>query len=188
MPKRGGGSGRILPHERDVNDEAQILGHNLEIDEEVANDIIATQQASMTDKCRKEYRNRIKRVINHFRTNSNEYYKIGTRVLSPEEKSDRVFFSHTNDRDLIYEGLNIKQVLAYLAIKKKKRKRSDGTCVLGSVSDIKKYGDAIKWGALRAGQNLPTSYHQGMDTFIQAYKKEHKMLRRKDALLSKRLI
>ena len=26
----------------------------------------------------------------------------------------------------------------------------------------------------RAGQNLPTSYYQGMDTFIQAYKKEHK--------------
>jgi len=113
-----------------VNDVAQILGHDLEIDEEVANDIRATQQANMGDKARKEYRNRIKRVIKHFRTTSNEYYAIGTRVLSPEEKSNRVFFGHPNDRDLVYEGLNIKQVLAYLATKKKKRKRSDGTWVL----------------------------------------------------------
>ena len=65
---------------------AQILGHDLEIDEEVANDIIATQQAGMGDKTRKDYRNRIKRIIKYFRTTSNGYYEIGSRVLSPEER------------------------------------------------------------------------------------------------------
>ena len=33
-----------------MNDVAQILGHDLEIDEEVVNDIIATEQASMGNK------------------------------------------------------------------------------------------------------------------------------------------
>ena len=56
----------------------------------------------------------------------------------PEEKSNRVFFSHTNDRDLVYEGLNIKQALAYLETKKKKRKQSNNAWVLSSVSEIKK--------------------------------------------------
>ena len=40
--------------------------------------------------------------------------------MSPEEKINRVFFSHTNDRDFVYEGLNVKQVLAYLATKKRR--------------------------------------------------------------------
>ena len=52
--------------------------------------------------------------------------------------------------------------------------RSDGKAVLASPSDISKYNDAIKWGSLRAGEPLPSSYYRDMDEFIQSYKKEHK--------------
>jgi hypothetical protein len=39
--------------------------------------------------------------------------KMG-RALSVDEKKDLVQFHHTNDRDFIYEGLNVNLVLAFL--------------------------------------------------------------------------
>ena len=100
-------------------------------------------------------------------------YENGTRVLTEEDKNDQVKFHHTNDRDIIYSGLNVALVMAFLSDKKKKSVKPDGTVILSSNSDIKKYNDAIKWGAKRAGQALPSSYYTQIESFILSYKKEH---------------
>ncbi len=57
---------------------------------------------------------------------------------------------HTNERDLIYCGLNVKMVKEYLSAKKNESTTADCHTFQASFSDIKKYYDAIKWGALRA--------------------------------------
>jgi hypothetical protein len=62
----------------------------------------------------------------------------------------------------------------YLSAKKHKSTTADGHTILASFSDIKKYYDAIKWGALRAEQQLPFSFYQQMDVFIKSYQIEHK--------------
>ncbi|KAL3759839.1 hypothetical protein ACHAWU_007583 [Discostella pseudostelligera] len=63
--------------------------------------------------------------------------------------------------------------MAFLSDKKKKSVKPDGTVILSSNSDSKKYNDAIKWGAKRAGQALPSSYYTQIEAFILSYKKEH---------------
>jgi hypothetical protein len=63
---------------------------------------------------------------------------------------------------------------AFLSAKKKKSTKPDGTVILSSVSDIKKYNDAIKWGALRVEQALPSNYYRKIEGFILTYRKEHK--------------
>ena len=159
VQRRGGQSGRIHVHERTVNDAAEIIGANIEIASEHQDEIIATEQSSMLDKTRREHRNRIARIYNWWMKNYPEYFEIGTRVLSKDEKNDPVKYHHRNNRDIRYTGLNVKHVKAYLSQKKTKRVRSDGKAVLASPSDISKYNDAIKWGSLRAGEPLPSSYY-----------------------------
>ena len=65
-------------------------------------------------------------------------------------------------------------VKSFLSVKKKKRVNAKGESILSSVSDIKKYDDAIKWGSQRAHQPLPSNYYREMHVYVQAYKKEHK--------------
>ena len=50
-------------------------------------------------------------------------------------------------------------VKAYLSDKKKNKVLSEGRVILSSVSDIKKYDAAIKWGCQRADERLPSNYH-----------------------------
>ena len=174
--KKGGG--RIEVHDRNVDDTTKIIGEDIAIDDVHTQDINETEQSSMEDRTRKEYRNRIGRVCKWTETGYPEYYELGTRILDEDEKKDIVKFHHTNDRDLIYSGINVQVIKAYLSEKKKKKVAADGTVTLSSVSDIKKYDDAIKWGAGRAGELLPSSYYREMREFIEAYKKEHKVAKK----------
>ena len=176
------GGGRIRVDERVVDDESPIIGANIAVDQAHVVGIVQTEQASMSDKCRKEYRNRIKHIYRWLMETYPDYFEVGTRVLTQDERDDPVFFAHTNDRDLRYAGINVFFIKAFLSTKKVKRVLTETdengemktTQIYASASDISKYSDAIKWAALRANQVLPSSYHREMEAFINAYKKEHK--------------
>ena len=165
---RGKQTGRILPHQRDTNDVAPIINGGTAIDAEHAAAIQHTQAKEMEDKTRKEHRRRIRHLYTWWHDNYIDYFENGTCALSDDEKKDLVRFHHTNDRDIIYEGLNVNLVLAFLVTKKIK---ANGK--MSSVSDISKYNDAIKWGAGVAEQHLPTEYYKKIEKFVAAYKKEH---------------
>jgi hypothetical protein len=161
-------TGRILPHQRDTNDVTPIINGGTVIDAEHAEAIQHTQAKDMEDKTRKEHRRRIRHLYTWWQHTYIDYFENGTRALSDDEMKDPVRFHHTNDRDIIYEGLNVSFVLAFLVSKKTK---ANGK--MSSVSDISKYNDAIKWGAGVAEQRLPTEYYEKIDKFMAAYKKEH---------------
>ena len=147
MPCRGQGGGRIHVHQRNVDDGTAIIRGDAPILEEHSSEITATEQSQMEDRTRKEYRNRIRHIYRWWMEAYPEYFEQGAYVLSDDQKRDRVAFHHTNERDLIYSGLNVQMVKSFLSVKKKKRINADGKAVLASISDIKKYDDAIKWGS-----------------------------------------
>jgi len=175
MPRRARRSGgRILLHDRTVDDTAAIIDAGIDVAEEHYEEIRATEAQQMEDKTRREYRNRIKHIYRWWMETYPAYFEVGTRTLSEAEKEDQEAFHHTNDRDIVYEGLDVTLVKAFLVVKKKKRVTAERVVVLSSVSDIKKYDDSIKWGSARTGQPLPSSYYRQIEAFIQAYKKEYK--------------
>jgi len=147
---------------------APIINGGTAIDAEHAAAIQHTQAKEMEDKTRKEHRRRIRHLYTWWHDNYIDYFENGTCALSDDEKKDLVRFHHTNDRDIIYEGLNVNLVLAFLVTKIIK---ANGK--MSSVSDISKYNDAIKWGAGVAEQRLPTEYYEKIEKFVAAYKKEH---------------
>ena len=60
-------------------------------------------------------------------------YNDGTRVLNAEERNNKVKFHQNNKHDLIYSGLNVGLVKAYLSAKKNKSKTADGQIILASL-------------------------------------------------------
>ena len=79
-----------------------------------------------------------------------DYYAIGVRKVKGEEKKDYNLFWYKNNEDIVYSGLNIKFVKAFLA--HSKIKANGKMC---SNYNLRKYKDAILWGSSKAEQPLP---------------------------------
>jgi hypothetical protein len=73
MPRRGSSSGRpdhtgrIRPDQRDTDDTTPTV-HGTGLRPEHAAAIFTTEDKSMSDGCRRNYRNRIRRMIGRFRS------------------------------------------------------------------------------------------------------------------------
>ena len=92
--------GRIRAHHRQTDDNTPTIGVGITLQDENMFAITTTEDKSMTDKSRRDYRNRLKRFIEWCRVNYPMYYNKGTRDLSVEEHADPIQFYHTNKRDL----------------------------------------------------------------------------------------
>jgi hypothetical protein len=161
--------GRMFPHERDTNDVVPILGDNIEVAENFQEQYNETHALSMSDKNQKDYRARLVRVATYWKENCEEYYQVGVREIGEDEQNDasRFFYSGLYKLDLKYTGLNYKFVLEFLMNTKTKKNRR-----LTSNQDIRKYKDAILWGATIAGEQLPTKFYEEIDNkYLASYKK-----------------
>ena len=96
------------------------LGADVEVRAEHLSAVNATKTKESSDETRKGHRRRLKKMIGWWMTEYPGYFEVGTRVLSPEERCDPMKFFHTCDRDIVYEGLRVDMVLAYMAATKKK--------------------------------------------------------------------
>ncbi len=80
--------------------------------------------------------------------------------------SEKYFF-WKNSHDLIYTGLNVSLVKAFLAHKKKKPNGNTSSHV-----QLRKYNDAILYGAQQALQLLPRGYYDKVEKFLNSFRKE----------------
>ena len=101
-----------------------------------------------------------------------EYFEVGTRVLSAEEKADPMKFYHTCDRDIVYEGLRVDMMLSYMAATKKKGNVTNGD-KLYCYDHMEKIHDAVLFGARTVkDQLLSSSFYSEVDSFLASFKKE----------------
>lgn len=105
---RGGGGGRIHVHQRETDDTVPIIGTDIAIKENHAAAAQTTQSKGMKDKTRKEHRNRHMHLVIFFKEHYEEYFEQGTYLLTDEQKADPTKYYFQNDRDLHYQGLNVK--------------------------------------------------------------------------------
>jgi hypothetical protein len=172
---RGRASGAITRRggtHHHTDDTVPIIGHNLVVSEEVnhqlSNAVHETMSQGMNHATRKDYRNRIGRMIEYLKENFAEYYQIGVRDVTVEERGDRTRFYFEKKQDLIYRGLNVQYLIFFLSSTDKRK--GDGK--LKSYQDLRKYRDCVVWGAKMAGEQLPSSFFEDMETYLTAYKKK----------------
>jgi hypothetical protein len=110
-----------------------------------------------------------------------DYYKMGVIELSEDQLVDKDTFWWKNKFNLIYEGLNIGMVKAFLAFKKQKE---NGKC--SSHIQLRKYNDAILWGAKRSQHRLPLSYYEAMENTWWHSRKRQRYQKRTECWMSRR--
>ena len=105
--------------------------------------------------------------MDFWKTNYPEYYTVGVRVLSEEELQDQDKYYWKNKTEIIYTGINPQMVKYFLAETKKKE---NGKIV--SHVGLRKYHDALKWGAGKCKEQLPTEYYTEVETYLNDFRKE----------------
>jgi hypothetical protein len=95
-----------------------------------------------------------------FSLNYKDYYTAGFQKLSEEDRVSLDLFHYKNTHDLIYTGINVHMVKAFLAHKKQKANDSTSSHV-----QLCKYHDAILWGSQQAKQLLPRAYYDDIEKF-----------------------
>lgn len=166
MP-RGGATvarGRIRPHERDTNDDVPIIGATIAINEDHRLSVQATEGHDRKLKTKEGYRNRIKHIYEFLQEKYPDYCDAGGVVVVLDTSN---VFHHKNTYDLKYEGMNVEFVKVFLGQKKNK---ANGK--LQSFNNIRKYRDAILWGAECAKERLPTNFHEEIEKWLNSYRKE----------------
>ena len=167
MSRSQRGGGRIFPHERDTNDVAPLLGTGLEIADEYEDQYNETLRVAMDDKARKDYRCRLVRIAKFWEEKCSDYYEIGVREVNAADLANpSKFYYNRYKLDLVYTGLNVKYVLHFLMSNKLKPNGK-----IKSVGDMRKYKDAILWGAKIAGERLPTNFYEEMEKYLISFKK-----------------
>ena len=112
---------------RQTNDIVPIIGTTSEFVEELgdSNAVQETLDFGCSTKTRQDFRSRITKMCTFFETEYPRYFDAGVRKVTDEDRADNSLYFYNNARykyDLIYQGLNVDYVLAYLSkIKYKKR-------------------------------------------------------------------
>ena len=107
-------TGRILPHERECDNEAPVIEGDIEI-ENYEEEVLVTTKLEKNDATRKDYRRRIKAMVGWFEKEHPAYYEVGCRIVSDEDLNNSgLYYYGKYKRDLVYRGLNVKYIIHFL--------------------------------------------------------------------------
>ena len=102
-----------------------------------------------------------------------EYLNEAVIELTEEQKADKKRY-HNSTHDFKYRTINVEVIKAFLSKKKYHPNKTtrDGKPVHYSFSHLRKFQDAILFGAHRAKVPLPEVYEMEMKSYIDSIKKE----------------
>jgi hypothetical protein len=158
-----------------TDDSIDAIGGDVEVRVEHLNAVNATKTKESAEETRRGHRRRLKKIMDWWRAEYPAYFEVGTRVLSEEERNNQMMFYFGSTRDIVYEGLRVDMVLAFMAANK--TKSDDGK--MYSFTHMRKMHDAILFGARTKKKVLSSSYYSEMDSFLASFKKETADARRK---------
>ena len=95
------------------------------------------------------------------------FYDGVVEEVSDKDLADGSKYFWKNKHDLKYEQLNPRFVKAFLSRVKVKPDQN-----LMSYESLRKFHDALLWGAKQAGSGLPRRYYMQLYQYLKAYKRE----------------
>jgi hypothetical protein len=146
---------------------APVLGGEIQIHQAHLESVQQTSNFRISTKCMQEYRRRNAKIIEWIQREYLAYYLLGTISVTEEQAADPRLHFFGRDRDFVYTGLNVEVIKAFMSVHKTKANGKHCSQV-----NIRKYHDAIQWGAEEVRQVLPLSYFVEMDAFLDSSKKE----------------
>ena len=103
--------------------------------------------------------------------------KVCAKWLPIDELNDLSKYHFNKTEDIIYSssngGINVKFVMKFLAYTRKKK-----TGNFKTHGELRKYKDAILWGAKVQNELLPSSFYTQIERYLNSFKKEVAVARR----------
>lgn len=128
-----------------------------------------TESHGKKAKTKQEHRNRIRQIIDFIKREYPEYGRNGGIVPIPADKlNDPIFYAHKNTEDLCYSMLPLQLMKAFLA--RNKYKENGKLC---SLTNLRKFKDAILFGAKQADEPLQPGLSEALTDFLSKFKKEN---------------
>jgi hypothetical protein len=176
--------GRIHPGQRDdsannTNSNTTDNTADYEILPEHKADIAVTVDHAEKPATRNEHRNRLRRMVDWCITKYPKFAAIGIRKISIEELNDVTKHFHKQEYDFIYERIDPEIIMAFLSTVRKEKDNGTGTEKTRSYSHIRKFHDAILFGAREQGITLHKDYFTYMEKYLKSFKNESVAARRK---------
>jgi hypothetical protein len=127
----------------------------------------------------RNYRNRIQEILCEWmQKDCSKYAELGeVGLITDAQKRDRSFIAYKSTLDLKYDGLHVEFIKIFMS---KRKKKESGK--IYSHGHIRKYRDAILWGAEKADQTLPINFQPQMKRFLDSYLKETKKAKQNNML------
>ena len=173
--------GRIHAGERDDdnNEEEKNESPSYQIQPGHFSRIANTAKHAVKESTRRDYRSRLCRMVDWCVKEYPEFAASHIRPITEEEKNDvtRNYFNQTHD--FIYNTLKpgIGIIKAFLTTIQ--TENQDGTGKTRSYSHIRKFHDAILFGAGEQRTILQREYHQEMRSYLHSFDKETTLAKRK---------
>ena len=125
------------------------------------------QQKTITDYCL-----RLNKMIEWVNNKYNEYFTTIRKLITNEQKQDKLNFYKASEYDFDYSKLDPKVITAFIANHKVKSVDEQGKEKHYSFVHLRKYIDSVKHGAQRQETPLPADFELKVKTFLGTLKKE----------------
>jgi hypothetical protein len=169
-------SRRIRPENRNTDNTTPLLGAGPQFDEELGDISFSLRQTldfGMKEKTRRDMRCRLQRIAKYWLEECPTYAQEGVRENTPEELNDpNLYFFNHYKYDIVYSGLRPDFVLKFLLHIKNKKRTGTEREKITSYPNMRKYRDAIKWGAEIRNERLHEKFWREMEAFLGSYKRE----------------
>ena len=141
----------------------------------IQNSIRATESHQISKGTRKDHCNRLDKMIKWVEEQvAQGKFTISdplTCALTEEQKSDKLNY-HNSERDFVYEILPAMLVQAYISTHKNKPTSTIQKPEHYGYDTLRKYADAVLYGATRSKKLLSVEYKQSMKVFLDSLEKE----------------
>ena len=124
---------------------------------------------------------RLMKMIGWIRVNYLQYYTLMVVKLTPQEMADKDRF-HKSTHDFDYQKIRSDIIKAFLSATKIKATKPDGTEIFYSFDNLRKYKDAILFGAKRKKIKLPDQFLVDMNAYVDSLKKENQSAKKQGRL------
>lgn len=144
-----------------------IIGEEIQLQAAHDTSMQETENFAKKQKTVNDYCCRITSMVKWVQQNYPQYYDLGVVELTNEQKEKKKY--HRQTHDFIYDKINIKIIKGFISANKFK---ADNPNQQYGFVHMRKYHNAIQFGARRAEVQLPQSYRLKMPLFLDSLKKE----------------
>lgn len=140
-----------------------------------------THGTRMSDKNRKDYRRRLEKIMAFWEEKDPDYYnQPAVKILTEAERNDPDKYYFNSKRDIIYAGLNEVHLMNFFVKNTRHaptEKFPEGQ--LKSREDIRKYKNAVVWGAAMAKVQLDPDVENAMTEFVRSFRHQYTNAKKK---------